>query len=129
MPKKFKLTEEKATNAPVEKIEWEGEQIETEAQPLVNDGSGRPIILRAFEFSLPPNVAERPNKQQLLEFHKSKITAFLWKDELVPIQDFRLVYSKDQNHFRIFVTCQAKAGATFLETPQLLQNIPNGRPS
>ena len=118
--KQFKFTEEDAVNSPVKDIQWEGEQVETEPQVLMNDGTGTPIIMRVFDFNLPP-LEELPNKEQLLAFHKTKITAFLWRDELVPIEEFKLIFSKDKKHFRIFATCQAKQGSTILERPQLLQ--------
>lgn len=103
-------------------IEWEGDHQETEAIPLHNEGSGVPIILRSFEYELPPGV-DMPGNQDLIEAHKSRITAFLWKDELVPVQDFKVVRAKDQRHFRIFVTCQGKPGSVILEKPQLIQDI------
>jgi len=119
---KFKFTEENAADAPVKNIEWEGQEVQTEETPLMNDGSGKPIILRVFDFDLPPlKPEELPTEQQLLNAHKTKLTAFLWRDELVPIQEFKLIFSKDKKHFRIFATCQAKLGSNILEKPQLLQ--------
>jgi len=119
---KFKFTEENAADAPVKDIQWEGQEVQTDETPLMNDGSGRPIILRVFDFDLPPlKPEELPTSEQLLNAHNTKLTAFLWRDELVPIQDFKLVFSKDKKHFRIFATCQAKLGSTILEKPQLLQ--------
>ena len=127
MDKNFKLTEENAIDSPVKNIEWEGKEVETEATPLMNDDSGKPIILRVFDFDLPPLKPEEfPTKQQLLDFHKSKITAFLWRDELIPIQKFKAIFSKDKQHFRIFATCQAKLGSNILEKPQVIQKLING---
>jgi len=122
----FQLTEENAKDSPVQNIEWEGKEVETEATPLMNDESGKPIILRVFDFDLPPiKEGELPTREELINFHKTKITGFLWRDELVPVQEFKAIYSKDKRHFRIFATCQAKAGSTILERPQVLQKIIN----
>jgi len=127
MNKEFKLIEENAQDAPVKDIEWEGKEVETETTPLMNNDTGKPIILRVFDFNLPSLKPEEfPTKEQLLNFHKSKVTAFLWRDELIPIQDFKLIFSKDKRHFRIFATCQTKAGSTVLERPQVLQKLING---
>ena len=106
-------------------FEWFGGGGETEKHLLANEGGGRPIILRDFEFQLPPlNPAETPTKQQLLDFHRGKITAFLWRDELIPIEkEWRLVFDKGMKSFRIFVPCQAKPGSAILESPELLQDI------
>ena len=107
--------------------EWEGADMQTDSVPLANDGSGKPIILRTFDFDLPPLEKENfPTKQQLLDFHYSKIIAFLWRDELVPCQKLKLMFSKDKKHFRIFATCQAKVGSNILEVPELIQNKLNG---
>ena len=105
-------------------IEWEGAHEETDTHPLADHGGGRAVILRTFEFQLPP-MDKLPTNQELLEAHKGKITAFLWKDELVPIQEFKIVRSKDQRNFRIFVTCQAKPGSAIIEEPKLIQTVMN----
>lgn len=124
--KSFKLTEENAKDAPVQNLEWEGKEVETEATPLWNDESGKPIILRVFDFDLPPIKAEElPTTEDLIKFHKTKITGFLWRDELVPVEELKAIYSKDKQHFRIFATCQAKPGSTILERPLNLQKIIN----
>lgn len=124
--KEFKIIEKDAVNSPVKDIQWEGKEIETETTPLANDDSGKPVILRVFDFDLPPMPPEYfPTKEQLINFHKTKITGFLWRDELVPIQEFKCIFSKDKKHFRIFATCQAKLGSTILERPQVLQEILN----
>jgi hypothetical protein len=105
-------------------IEWEGDHKETETQPLISSDNGKPIVLRCFEFELPPGV-DMPSNLALLEAHKSRITTFLWKDELIPIQEFKVVKAKDQKHFRIFATCQAKAGSAIIEKPKTLQKLFN----
>ena len=127
--RKFKITEENAKDAPCEKIEWEGQEMQTDQKPLMDSGAGKLIILRTFDFQLPP-LKELPTKKQLLDFHKSKIMAFLWRDELTPIQEFKLAFSKncdcckqENRHFRIFAVCQAKQGSNVLEKPQRLQDI------
>ena len=119
----FKLTEENAPDSPVKDINWEGQSVETETTPLMNDDSGKPIIMRVFEFKLPPlKPEELPTAQQVIDAHKTKLTGFLWRDELVPIQDFKCIFSKDKSHFRIFATCQAKQGSNILERPLTLQH-------
>ena len=122
--KTFNVTENNAVDAPVQNINWEGKEVETEATPLMNDDTGKPIIMRVFDFDLPPlKEEELPTTAQLIDFHKTKITGFLWRDELVPIQDFKAMFSKDKKHFRIFATCQPKLGSNILERPQVLQKI------
>jgi len=126
MQNNFKHIEMKAHDSPVENIEWQGETIETPTTPLVSDDTGKPIIMRVFTFKLPPlKPEEMPTTEQFIEVHKTKITGFLWRDELVPIQDFKCIFSKDKTECRIFATCQAKPGSVILEKPQTIQHILN----
>lgn len=109
----------------MDNLEWYAGGGETDKHLLANQGEGKPIILRDFEFQLPPlKPEEMPTKQQLLDFHRSKIMAFLWRDELIPIEkEWRLIWGQDGKSFRIFVACQAKPGSVILESPELLQDI------
>lgn len=110
--------------------EWEGSSVQTDMTLLANDGTGNKVILRVFDFDLPPmKLEERPSVDQLLAVHKTKLTAFLWRDELVPVEKFKLVFSPDNKHFRIFATCQAKAGSVILNEPEVLQHLMHGQPN
>lgn len=125
MKEPFQITEH-VKDAPVETLNWEGQEVQTNTVPLVNDGSGKSIILRVFDFTLPPLKPEEiPTSEELIRIHKTALTGFLWRDELVPVQDFKLVMNKDMLHFKIFATCQAKAGSVILDRPELLQDIMN----
>ena len=103
---------------------WVGQEIEFKSGPIEDTGTGQPIILRTFEFSIPPGVPKNllPSKKQLLDFHRSKVIAFLWKDELELVMEPKIVLSKKSLKFRIFATCQAKKGSLINQRPQLLQN-------
>ncbi len=102
--------------------DWYGQGVETEKVSLKEDSTGKAIIMRVFEFSLPPfdNEDDMPSEAELVEAHKSKITAFLWRDELVPVMDYKAVISDDKKSFKVFATAQAKAGSNVLETPEKL---------
>lgn len=102
--------------------EWESDHKETEAIPLINEGTGKPIILRSFKFNLPPGM-DMPSDDQILDAHKTRVTTFLWKDELVPVLDYKVVKDNKKHSFIIFATCQAKAGSVIMEEPKLIQNI------
>lgn len=107
-----------------ESIDWEGREIETKSDPLIDDGSGREVVLRRFDFNLPPIPKEQmPTKEALLTHHKSKVIAFLWKDELELIQDPKIVMSKFGDKFRIFCLCQARKGSLILQKPLTLQEV------
>lgn len=107
--------------------EWQGQQLSTKSDPLVDKGTGKPVILRVFEFSANPIVLkrEKPTKQQLFDAHALQIKHFLWKDGLEPLDIIspKIVVSKKREKYRIFVTCQPKPGVTLVETPQTLQEL------
>lgn len=114
---------------------WEAQELEVHSDPLIDTESGRPIVLRFFEFNANPDVfiSRKPTKQDLLNGHASQIKMFLWKDglEIVDAVEPRVIVSKKKDSYRIFVTCQAKPGVAVLDTPQSLQNINqnNGQPN
>lgn len=120
--KQGRLTEYGANKLPIKDVDWDVEGGEVRSDPLIDDGSGKAVVIRRFDFGLPP-LTQVPTKDQLLQAHKGKIIAFLWKDELELIRDLKIEMSKDNLKFRIFATCQAKKGSRILENPQLLQNI------
>lgn len=123
MDKTFQVIEEDAVDSPVKDIQWQGQEVGTDSVPLVNSDIGKKIFIRQFEFNLPPGI-EKPPEDELLRFHKSKVLAFLWKDELVSAGIMKVVFDpKDKNKFYIFALAEAKSGSVILESPQLLQNI------
>jgi hypothetical protein len=107
----FIIDELNAKDAPVENVRWHGQEIDT-SQKIEDPGTGRPIILRTFDFDLPKDIPSNqlPNKTQLMTFHRSKIIAFLWKDELELIQEPKIV-KINRRKFKIFAVCQAKKGS------------------
>ncbi len=106
---------------------WEGQEVEVQSDPLIDTATGRPIILRYFEFKANPEVFERmrPTTQDIFTNHAEQIRMFLWKDGLEPVEAVspRIIVSTKKDNYRIFVTCQAKAGVAVLETPQTLQDL------
>lgn len=101
---------------------WEGEEAIVHSDPLLDDGSGIPVVIRKFDFAVPPGV-QLPSKDQLLTHNRSKIVAFLWTDELELIRELKIELSKDKKHFRIFAICKAKKGSLIHQKPQTLQEI------
>lgn len=124
--KRGDVTTRKAEAIDQDNNNWEVQQIETKSDPLVDDQTGKETIIRQFEFMLPPSLPkgmEFPSKDQLLKFHRSKVIAFLWKDELELIDEPRIEISKKADKFRIFAVCQAKKGSLILQKPLSLQQV------
>lgn len=102
---------------------WNGQELETQSAPLVDPGSGRPIVVRQFEFSWNPAITQKPSKQELFNFHAREIRNYLWRDGLVIREDVepRLMY--EETGYRIFITCEAKGA--IIETPRNLTEVLN----
>lgn len=122
------LIETNVENAPVKDIKWEAQEMTSEASaPLADDGSGKEVILRRFQFSFPPNLPKKPTKKEILAFHKDRMNVFLWKDELELIQEPKIIIGK--KGYDIFATCIAKKGSLIFTKPQLLQHAITKQPS
>lgn len=117
--KEFEFVEENATDSPVKDINWHAQEVEVGGNPLQDTGTGKPIILRCFDFAINPAVP-LPSEDEILDTYKKYVDTFLWKDSLVRIQDLKLVIEKDK--FKIFATCQPKTGAVILEKPLTIQD-------
>jgi hypothetical protein len=102
---------------------WEGREVETDSVALVNEGNGRPIILRNFEFKVPPTMEKWPSIEELRGIHQPAVEGFLWKDDLVLVEDLRIILDKDKKSFNIFATCQPRKGAELRELPKTLQDV------
>lgn len=122
-----KLLEKDAVNAPVKDIQWEAQEMQSEVSaPLADDGSGKEVILRRFQFQFPPNLPKKPTKKEILDFHKDRMNIFLWKDELELIQEPKVLINK--KGYDIFATCVAKRGSLIFSKPELLQHAINKQP-
>lgn len=112
---------------------WIAQEAEVKSDALIDNGSGRPIILRSFQFGLPTGIPNDsiPSSQEIIKFHWKKLEVFLWKDGLEMIEEPRVVFdTKNKLKFTIFTTCQAKKGTVFSykDTPNLLQNATGNQP-
>lgn len=105
---------------------WYGANLETDKFEMSDNQSGKPIVMRMFDFKLPPGLEQLPHPEELIKAQKTTITTILWRDELVPIHSWKVVFAKDNLSFKIFVACQPKAGSTILEKPQFIQHASSG---
>lgn len=120
MDNTFTVVEKDAIDSPVKDIDWTGQEISSEEVQLADSGKGKKIFIRQFEFRL-PNGTEKPSDEELLSVHRSKILAFLWKDELVSAGIMKVAWdTTDEKKFFIFVLAEAKSGSVILEQPKIL---------
>ena len=103
---------------------WYGLDMETKSVPLIDPGTGRPYVLRTFEFVKNPEwKAKAITKQELFNMHWRQIQALLWGDGLVPYEDAnpRIVMSKKR--YRIFILCKPRLSTFVADRPQTLQEL------
>ena len=107
--------------------DWYGQQAQTESQPLVDSGTGVPVIMRFFEFKANPENLRRdkPTKQELFNSHYQQIKITLWADGLQALESIEpaVILSKKKDSYRIMVTCIPKEGVALNETTQTLQQL------
>lgn len=90
----------------------------------LTDTGGIPIILRRFQYQLPPKT--QINKEEILKHHKPRILPFLWKDGLEEIAEPKVVIGK-KGKFDIFITCQPRKGELLHERPHTLGQALNSQ--
>lgn len=109
---------------------WEGQELEVKGDPLIDNGTGRPIIMRFFEFKANPETFKlKPSNQELFNAHAQQIRLFLWKDGLEPVTVIEPKIIRDKIGYKIAITCQPKLGVALNERPETLQQLikPNGK--
>lgn len=93
----------------IDKYDYYASSMEAEGQKIEDPGTGRPIIVRRFQFMYGPQHKGVPTKEQVLTPEYIKyLENFLWADNLEMVMHPRVVYEK--GGFSVFATCQAKKG-------------------
>lgn len=120
---KFKLEKNEET--------WEGEQVTVESDTKLEDdhGTGHEVIIRTFEFKANPEAFRyhTPTEQELFNSHARGMKGQIWADGLSPAEDIepRIIFSKNKDSYRIFISCRPSIGNTILEKTQTLSEIAN----
>ena len=109
--------------------DWFGSTLETPGTPMIDSGTGRPLIVREFRFAmkpLPPGTPH-PTKQQLFNAHWPHLQTVIRYDGLVANTDVdpRVVIGKKA--YKIYILCEPKFREIVINRPQTLQEIFNPR--
>ena len=118
----FELVKEKDVEMCVGEHKWYGKEDRTEEKSIHDKGKGEPVLIRLFEYRLPPTLEVLPTKEQILtpEYIKD-LKVNLWADALRLVMEPRVFIDKES--IKIFAPCQATTGNNFLEEPKLLQEL------
>ena len=109
---------------------WEALKIATDGVPMVDAGTGKPLVLRTFEFKLDYKKLKEAedrhvqiDKQMIFNSHWPQIKNLIWADGLVASTDVdpRVVIGKTR--YRIFILCEPKFRVVLADKPTDLQTI------
>lgn len=111
---------------------WVGQELGVNSDiPLVDEGKGKPYIIRQFEFYFDPSTLQKikekkipaPTRQELFNSHVKQIRVTLWGDGLVPLEEIepRMVIGKKK--YKIIVLCEARYKTMIAEKPNTLQEL------
>lgn len=109
---------------------WDAFKIATDGVPMVDDKTGKPLILRMFEFKIDYKKLKQieqkgitMDKQMIFNSHWPQIRSVIWADGLVASTDVdpRVVIGKTR--YRIFLLCEPKFRMMVNETPTDLQTV------
>ncbi len=106
-----------------EGAKYEMMEAETESVPLVNPATGKPVIIRRFEYKAPDYTIDWPSEEDIKYIHQRSIEQFLYKDELKLFDELRVIIHKDKNTFEIFAPCEPLTSSYIEEKPNTLQEI------
>ena len=110
----------------------EVESVEAQSKTTLemDQGTGKPIIMRSFTFKADKKVFEiaPPTKQELFNAHARGLEMSLWRDGLVfeQLHEPHILFNKNYTSYTIFVVATPANGQTVLEKPQTLSEITNG---
>lgn len=111
---------------------WTGQELGVNSNiPLVDAGSGKPYVIRKFEFHFDPTVLQKirekkvkfPSKQELFNTHWRQIQSTLWGDGLVARQDVEPNLMISKFKYIIVLACEPRFGTSVIERPNTLQEI------
>lgn len=97
----------------------EVQELETRSAPMDDfGGSGPTVVLRRFQYQLPPKV--KYSAKDILDHHTPRIIPFLWKDGLEQIGEPKVVFGK-KGKFDIYITATPRRGQLLHDKPLSLK--------
>lgn len=108
-------------------LKWSGGEVEVKSDPLIDSGTGKPYVMRFFEFSMNPQVKYAPTKQELFNCHWNQIRHLLWRDGLVAYEGVEPRIVMGKKHYRIVLVCEPRLNTVVADRPATLQEIVSRR--
>lgn len=111
---------------------WQSQEFSTQSDPLIDPGTGKPYIIRFFEFKFDVSMLHKlkehkipvPNNQELFNSVWPQIRVMLWGDGLVAVQEAELPPKIviEKRKFKVAIVCQAKFGNTIIDKVRTLND-------
>lgn len=104
---------------------WHGQELEVQSDPLVDAGTGKPYILRCFEFGINPAVLGKkiPSKQEVFNSHWKQIQHYLWKDGFAHCEESAPRVIISDKSYKIFILAKPRYGMNVFEKTKTLQEL------
>ena len=102
---------------------WYGQEVAAKSEPLIDSGTGKPLVVRVFSFKKNPGVKRFPSKQDVFNAHAKQIRDFLWKDGLAISDNPDPKFNYTKGGYQIAVLCEARFQTMFMDKPRTLQEI------
>ncbi len=106
--------------------EWYGTELKSDATPIIDPASGKPAIIRMFDFRMDKSIRRfEATKQQVFSAHSKQILTLLWADGLRPIEGVNPRVSIDtrKRTYKIVVAAEPRLHQTVIETPNSLNDV------
>ena len=108
-----------------------GASLETEPTHIIDPAKGKTVVLRSFDFVIPPNINLKDfpkDKQKIFNDHAGLIKTTLWSDGLIPYEGShevspKVVIDLKERKFKIIVVAQARLNTMFIEKPESLSKM------
>jgi len=104
---------------------WHADQMEAKSDPLVDPGTGKPFIIRQFDFTFKPGMKKIPTKQELFNAHWPQIRVMLYGDGLVANEDVEPRVLMNKRKYKIILLCEPRFGQVVIDKVQNLQQVLN----
>ena len=102
---------------------WHAEELSVDSQPLVDSGTGKPLIIRQFDFTFQAKLKQRPTKQQLFNEAWPLIRPLIKYDGLVASTDVDPRVLVGRKGYKIILLCEPKFGVMVADKPRTLQQV------
>ena len=104
---KTKFVELGVQDAPVKDIGWDVQQAEVHSDPVYDSGTGQKVIVRRFNFQMPPGPRTTTN-MEIFDYHKKNtVIPLLYKDELELLDEPRII-AGEKGSFTIVAICSPR---------------------